>query len=273
MGSSYESRIYNNQWCITCCPNSNKGNVILCLQLICLPQNICKLKVQYTLRCELGTVWSTESTNIKNFEYEQGKSYGLWTASKKLSFEQFKQYDSITLSADIQILDEIECNSIGDSEEEIEAKWQNYIAQKEHFYDISAKTMHCYYGHATQNNYQMERRLDALSEQMCAVMNGIATLNQSMRTLECRNRSLDADLKRENAHVNVKHDEIWKWLKDIVGLECYYDLFIEHGLEHLDILSSLRMNDLISIGIDKLGHRLKIMKCIALLAQAEEEIS
>ena len=34
----------------------------------------------------------------------------------------------------------------------------------------------------------------------------------------------------------------------------------------MDILSSLRMNDLINIGIDKLGHRIKIMKCIASLS-------
>lgn len=229
--------------------------MILCLQLICLPANIAKLKVQYTLRCEEA---DSESTTIKVFEYEQGKSYGLWTASKKLSFEHFKLYDTITLSADIMILEEIECNFGENSEDEIEAHWLKYIKEKREFEEISTAYV---YDH---KYYHLEQRMNVLTNQMNHIADGISALNSTMQSfVNGRNFQMSGEDKSSS--------EIRLWLQNTVGLGCYHDLFVEHGLEELSVLSSLRMNDLASIGIDKLGHRLKIMKCIALLAQQKHE--
>eukprot|EP01083_Nonionella_stella_P046905 125597_1 len=237
MGSSYESKIYNQQWCITCCPNSNKGNVILCLQLVCLPCNVAKLNVQYTLRCHEANI---ESTTVKVFEYEQGRSYGLWAASKMLSFEQFKSYDSITLSADIMVLDEIQCNSCASTQDEIEQYWLQYSKSLQYFHEIS----NSYYDH---KYYQLEKRLNTISTQITDMSHQMSQFTTTMYTLLNQN----------------KNNKIWSWLKDCVGLECYYDRFIDNGLDSLDIVSTLNENHLIAIGIHKLGHRIKLIKCIA----------
>ena len=49
----------------------------------------------------------------------------------------------------------------------------------------------------------------------------------------------------------------YKWLKEEVCLEEYYDLFINNGFEELNTLISISMNNLISLGIRKLGREIK----------------
>lgn len=260
-------------WCITCCPNSNKGNVILCLQLICLPANISKLKVKYTLYCHEANI---QSTNIKIFEYEQGKAYGLWTASKLLSFEQFRCFNKITLSANIEIIDEIYCDSCQNTDDEIEQFWNQYVKQKEYFHQISNQKIYSF----DYKYHYLQQRLNKIENSMQQIANNVSQLTQNMKSFmihqtqnqQQNNRSnMNGHYYGYNGHSNNynngKDNEIYLWLKNTVKLDIYFDVFIQNGIDDMDILSSLRMNDLINIGIDKLGHRIKIMKCIASLTE------
>ena len=63
--------------------------------------------------------------------------------------------------------------------------------------------------------------------------------------------------------VQLDIDEIQKvkdWLCDLVKLPQYFDLFIENGYDDLETLSDLTMEELEHIGIEKRGHRKKILK-------------
>ena len=50
------------------------------------------------------------------------------------------------------------------------------------------------------------------------------------------------------------------FLNEIVGMNEYYKLFVENGLNDMDIICTLTMNELEQIGIKKLGHRKKIKR-------------
>ena len=60
----------------------------------------------------------------------------------------------------------------------------------------------------------------------------------------------------------IERQEIIKWLRDIVNLPEYIELFIQNGIENLEILREVTMDDLNQMGIKKCGHRIKIMKAI-----------
>eukprot|EP01084_Bolivina_argentea_P158020 275311_1 len=59
-----------------------------------------------------------------------------------------------------------------------------------------------------------------------------------------------------------KRQEIKVWLENEVNLEEYYDVFIENGFEDIESLQDLDENIMNSIGITKVGHRMKLMKYI-----------
>ena len=69
----------------------------------------------------------------------------------------------------------------------------------------------------------------------------------------------------ENNQGNSKQEEMKRWMKDIVGLPQYIDLLIENGMDDLDIIKYITANDLQGIGIDKVGHKIKIVKEIEIL--------
>ena len=62
-----------------------------------------------------------------------------------------------------------------------------------------------------------------------------------------------------------KREEMKKWMRDVVGLPEYVDLLVENGMDDLDVIKHLTANDLQGIGIDKVGHKIKIVKEIEIL--------
>ena len=55
-------------------------------------------------------------------------------------------------------------------------------------------------------------------------------------------------------------DEVYQWLRDHVGLSQYYDMFIDNGIDDMEIIADTTMEDLNNLGYLKLGHRKKIIK-------------
>ena len=58
--------------------------------------------------------------------------------------------------------------------------------------------------------------------------------------------------------------ELYKWLSDKCGFKAgealdYLQLFIKNGIEDIECVKLLKVSHLYSIGINKIGHRLKIM--------------
>ena len=59
-----------------------------------------------------------------------------------------------------------------------------------------------------------------------------------------------------------KKEEVRRWLLETVELPEYINNFINQGFDELNIIKSMTMNELIEIGLKKLGHRKKILNFI-----------
>ena len=70
---------------------------------------------------------------------------------------------------------------------------------------------------------------------------------------------------KKNEAENVKEKAMKRWMRDIVGLPQYIDLLIGNGMDNLDIIKYITGQNLEGIGIDKVGHRIKIVKEIEIL--------
>ena len=62
---------------------------------------------------------------------------------------------------------------------------------------------------------------------------------------------------------NKQESEVARWLTNIVKLPQYISSFSENAFDNLEIIKEVRMNDLKELGIDLMGHRIRIMKEIA----------
>eukprot|EP00484_Ammonia_sp_Unknown_P022932 CAMPEP_0197036494 /NCGR_PEP_ID=MMETSP1384-20130603/13983_1 /TAXON_ID=29189 /ORGANISM="Ammonia sp." /LENGTH=266 /DNA_ID=CAMNT_0042466677 /DNA_START=30 /DNA_END=830 /DNA_ORIENTATION=- len=59
----------------------------------------------------------------------------------------------------------------------------------------------------------------------------------------------------------VDNVQVSEWLNKI-GMMEYHELFVQHGIEDVSTALTLTKEDLIEMGVQKLGHRNKIMACI-----------
>ena len=61
---------------------------------------------------------------------------------------------------------------------------------------------------------------------------------------------------------NDEQQRLYEWLDDKVKLPQYYHTFINNGFDDLQSIMDINDDELKQIGIFKMGHRKKIIKCI-----------
>ena len=99
---------------------------------------------------------------------------------------------------------------------------------------------------------EVNNKLEALKKdiiEMKKMINGITNCNMTM----------PMDIK---INQNMNDDAVFRWLMDIVTLPQYYDTFMENGFDDMKFITNMKNEDLQEIGVDKLGHRKRIIKCI-----------
>ena len=65
--------------------------------------------------------------------------------------------------------------------------------------------------------------------------------------------------------IKSKQDRLKAWLRDEVDLEQYFGVFIENGFDSLEEMKMITMDVLNMIGINKIGHKMKLLKYITKL--------
>eukprot|EP01083_Nonionella_stella_P087459 243347_1 len=109
-----------------------------------------------------------------------------------------------------------------------------------------------------------ESKEDPNTLQMSEMMKQMSVLRQQM------NEVLSAN-SQPKQRSNPDHERVRKWLRNEVNLEQYYALFIENGFEDLESIKSLNMEILNMMQIDKIGHKMKILRCVAKLNHPQNE--
>ena len=69
-------------------------------------------------------------------------------------------------------------------------------------------------------------------------------------------------MMRQPGSTEEKKEEktVKQWLENVVRLPQYYDMFINHGFDDLEIVGDMTIDNLKQIGVNKLGHQIKIIK-------------
>merc|ERR1719242_1367681 len=101
----------------------------------------------------------------------------------------------------------------------------------------------------------------SLTNEMDAISEEMESLKQRVKDLECG-----------ECHKGPGHQALRRWLVDEVGLGQYTETLIKHGFEDLVAARTLTMDVLDVVdGIDKIGHKTRIMYFVRKLKDAAEE--
>ena len=65
-------------------------------------------------------------------------------------------------------------------------------------------------------------------------------------------------------------EKVKQWLKE-AKMGIYYDKFINQGFDDVTMMSDITEKDLIDMGVDKIGHRKKILKHAGVLAPSSAQ--
>eukprot|EP01084_Bolivina_argentea_P198932 340489_1 len=68
----------------------------------------------------------------------------------------------------------------------------------------------------------------------------------------------------EGVHLTSEHMDIKYWLKvvDEIHYEEYYTLFVKNGYDSMSVIKTMNEQELVQIGINKVGHRKKIILAV-----------
>ena len=109
----------------------------------------------------------------------------------------------------------------------------------------------------------MQRNIENLSKQIDNLKLGTfeEKKNDELNDIKKELKLIKENMGNLDKNEDVKKEEtlMEKWLKYQVNLPQYIDVFTEHGLEHLETVRLMTENELEMIGIDKIGHRKKII--------------
>jgi len=124
-------------------------------------------------------------------------------------------------------------------------------------------------------------KLDSLVVQMEKMTSAIQKIQSRMKQIELKlvkeqkGNNLDDVFKEIDAlkktvnklseKVNPKRQQLRAWMEEKVKLPQYYDVLIENGIEDLSTAKLLTMETLKGIGIEKIGHCMKILHAVALM--------
>ena len=81
-----------------------------------------------------------------------------------------------------------------------------------------------------------------------------------------------SQLKRAHCSQENEESQMREWMEYTVKLPQYFEVLRDNGFEDLESMRDITMEHLREIGIDKIGHRLKLMKSVAVLKAEHTEV-
>eukprot|EP01084_Bolivina_argentea_P143562 252044_1 len=283
-GKKYESKMFHDMWCLQCMPNK-RNYMRIYLQLTGLPMGSKSVLVQYRISFK-----EIDSTEIGSHEFDYKKTWKN-TETKLLSFDRFKRFDTLTIYAKIEVLKEFDMNGENITLKQNGHEWNNWINEQKNNECIGNKKI---IGKYKDSDDEM-KRLQHRSDKMHGKINKLLVKtrkynnnNEHSMTEYSRTESFISDYSQSiksnsnQIHINQIYErmqtlqnkldiiqcthgisktethQVYVWLEKL-NLMQYYNCFIDNGFGDLEtIMKITTKQQLIEIGIDKLGHRIKI---------------
>ena len=255
------------------------------MQLCGLPPDIGKMRVNWKISCEETENFQSEWTNTYDYN-NSGKHWG----KNRFSFEDFQQFNELTIYVEIKTLklfesyeetaDDIMKSSqflYGNGSQNNINKSANVSSAMLQSYGVSMDEKESFVG-----DNDMEQRMDILSKTVDEMRMTIKELTMKLNKLEMK-RNDDGDNKVEEVdderagfvklgrNNSENEREVGVWLDEVVGLSEYLDVFVKNGFDDMKSVKAMKMEDLNVMGIDKQGHKRKIMMFVEKLDGNEDE--
>eukprot|EP01083_Nonionella_stella_P288471 981610_1 len=244
--------------------NKYMGYAIIFLCLASLPPKVKSIQIRKEFR-----LIETDAGHSANSTYAKGTMSLGWQATQ-LQTKEIQNLTAFTFSVKIDI-----CGVYDHEDNDITNQYINTNNE-----ESKHSPLQC----AKQCDQKLlEVRLDSLTSSVDKLANSVQSLEQRLVDLEQRtneeqkdnnNDTLDKltaemkvmkqDLRKLStiAKANPKRLALQSWLENKVGFPQFYDTFVENGIEDLSIASLLTMESIKGMGIDKIGHQMKILRAV-----------
>ena len=261
------SNMYGGMYCLTLSRKEN--DIHLGLHALAMPRGKSELKLSWTARMiakgdDFKKMWkmNKSSKKFKRGELARGVSGGHLPFSVEPRRMQFiMQCDSLILKVHIK------CDSARDYKRDqliIDYWTKMRMKQDGDERKVSgAKSKKIPSLHDRVDS--MESTIKNLESAMITMAEDMAALNQTIMKLQADHVSDEYLCDEDTERMKFK-----KWMENKVKLPQYFELLIDNGFEDMYSVTNITMEHLREIGIDKMGHRLKLMKSIAALKAVDE---
>eukprot|EP01083_Nonionella_stella_P012139 34458_1 len=238
-------KMHNMKWYLRINPNgtdeTEKGNASIWIFLVDFPSHLSKFEFRFQFKfIEGGQVynnnsyWTKEYTNIG--------------CAKLLQTDQLQQHDSFTFEVNIQIIQLYDVKGVK-CDDEAEHKTSNGDAL------------------ANARINSLETRMDQIFEMVKRISDKMEEDEKTNDNILNQMKTMKQEIMSLKQNMNSKDDKLKQWLAVDVGLAQYYDVFIENGVESLEIAKLITMETLKEMGIQKVGHRMQIIQKVVSLNQ------
>eukprot|EP01083_Nonionella_stella_P123907 373706_1 len=103
-----------------------------------------------------------------------------------------------------------------------------------------------------------EQKSEDVDDKLNKMMNEIKLIKQTVNALSANN-------------MNPKQKKVKSWLENQVALPQYFDIFMKNGIDELSLVALLDKATLKDIGIDVIGHQMKILNHVKQLLSQNVE--
>merc|ERR1712150_120304 len=116
---------------------------------------------------------------------------------------------------------------------------------------------------------------------ICEQLNDLRLIVTEEKKSDNKSNILNDELKKIKKEINVLKKmmnfdgntdlyEVQLWMMNDVRLPEYTKLFVDNGFDNLDVIKAITFDDLELLGIDKLGHKKRIIQNVKLLKEREQ---
>eukprot|EP01083_Nonionella_stella_P218093 782402_1 len=263
-----------------------EGQVIVYLQLHSLPLHVLLVDVKWSAYCDEVSINTDRTAELSTQHLGETNDFYMdaWNeeddedGEKKilkplLLFDDFKKQDSFSIDVNVGITQMTHRN--GDKIKK--SDWSKYVLNKPGQIPIktentvqeseqigkdatSIDTTDNLNERVSQNverMNEMSAQIKKLEQMIVALNNKEDKRNRDMIDMQSKvSKLLGDELKEEMKDT----EKVRLWLKDEVKLPQYFDLLINDGYDDLEMIADITVDELVKMGVDKSGHRKKIIK-------------
>eukprot|EP01084_Bolivina_argentea_P024871 46304_1 len=261
---TFQSHIFDNMWKLETYlirTGNTTGFIGICLRLCNVPPFIYKIATELSFICKETEIVKGSYT----VEFDcNNQSQGI---PQFMSLTDINALQIVTFAVQIKILNvkyiEFNKNNINHIYDPMQINQILSIAVTESDTEILFNSNHNILTEIQSKILKLDKQMIDLRLIMCEEKKNddLDVIKDEIKLL----KQMIDKIQLKNKRSNIKYTEMQKWMTEVVKLPEYIDLFINNGLEDMNIIKDITMETLTVIGIQKIGHKMKIIKQVAKL--------